>query len=89
MTRTHTLHATTREWTDGEGRKHKHRIEVGAIFTSNKGRMVVKIDAIPITKEFSGWLAAEPSTPYGMPPAASSPELGSAKEQDTDSDIPF
>jgi hypothetical protein len=78
MTRTHTLHATTREWTDDSGTKHKVRIEVGAIFRSKAGRLVVKIDAFPITKDFSGWLATEPVTPAmppgrrvspGMPPA--------------------
>lgn len=67
MTRTHTLHATTREWVDEAGAKHKVRIEVGAIFRSKAGNLVVKIDAFPITKNFSGWLATEPCAP-SLPP---------------------
>lgn len=67
MIRTHTLHGTTREWTDESGKRHKIRIEVGAIFLSKGGRMVVKVDAIPLTKEWSGWLAVEPCAP-ALPP---------------------
>lgn len=67
MTRTHTLLATTREWQDDGGRKHKVRIEVGAIFRSAAGNLVVKMDAVPITKDWSGYLAAEPCAP-ALPP---------------------
>ncbi len=70
MTREFTLHATTREWVDGEGKKHKVRIEVGAIFRSKAGSFVVKLDAVPITKDWSGWLAAVPCTPQCHPAAA-------------------
>lgn len=63
MTRTHTLHATTREWVDAAGTKRKTRLEVGAIFRSSTGRLVLKLDAVPITRNWSGWLAAEPCPP--------------------------
>ncbi|MEO5915331.1 MAG: hypothetical protein ABIS50_13945 [Luteolibacter sp.] len=73
MTRTHTLHATTREWVDGDGTKHKVRIEVGAIFRSKAGNLVVKLDAVPITKEWSGWLAADQCAPAPLPPGRRQP----------------
>lgn len=67
MTRTHSLHATTREWVDESGKRHKVRIEVGAIFRSKAGNLVVKMDAVPITKDWSGYLAAEQCAP-ALPP---------------------
>lgn len=75
MKKTHTIHATLRTWKDERGNEHKHRIECGAVFTSSSGRMVIKIEAIPCTKDFAGWLSTTPSLPEGrrqspgMPPA--------------------
>ena len=94
MTRTHSLLATTREWVDDAGKKHKVRIEVGAIFRSKAGNLVLKLDAVPITRDWSGWLAAEPCAPTlppgrrvppGFPPApAAAPEPLAEDE-----DVPF
>lgn len=76
MTKTHTIHGTIRTWKDERGNEHKQRIECGAIFSSSKGRMVIKIDAMPCTKDFSGWLSVTPvlvpagrRVSPGMPPA--------------------
>lgn len=88
MTRTHTLHATTREWVDEAGKKHKVRIEAGAIFRSKAGNLVVKMDAIPITKDWSGWLAAEPCAPAMPPGRKVSPGMPPAPPPATDGDNP-
>lgn len=60
MRRTHRLLGTTRSWVNEAGQKQKSRIECGAIFTSDAGRISVRITALPITKEFDGWLSAVP-----------------------------
>ena len=94
MTRTHTLHATTREWVDGAGKKHKVRIAAGAIFRSKAGNLVVKLEAVPITKDWSGWLAAEPCAPAlppgrRQPPGMPPPPPANPNEPDPDADVPF
>lgn len=75
MTRTHTLLATTREWTDAAGKKHKVRIEVGALFLSKAGKVVVKLDAIPVASQWSGYLAAEPCAAAAAATVPSAPTL--------------
>ena len=87
MKKTHTIHGTIRTWKDDRGNEHKHRIECGAIFTSSAGRMVIKIDAIPCTKDFSGWLSTTPCLPEApaMPPGRRLPKgFPPAPEPDTE-----
>ncbi len=60
MRKTHKLLGTTRTWKDTDGQTRKQRVECGAIFTSETGRLSVRIEAIPTTAAFDGWLAAVP-----------------------------
>jgi hypothetical protein len=61
MKKIYKLMATTRTWKDAvDGKVRKHRIEAGAIFQSPTGRLCVRVEALPCTAAFDGWLAAVP-----------------------------
>ena len=94
MKKTHTIHGTLRRWKDEAGKEHAQRIECGAIFQSSSGALVIKIEALPCTKDFTGWLSTAPVAPAlppgrrvppGFPPApAAAPEPLAEDE-----DVPF
>jgi hypothetical protein len=64
MTKTHDAVATIREWRDKEtGNQRKQTLAIGAVFQSTKGNLVLKLDAWPISKDFSGWIALKPCAP--------------------------
>lgn len=67
MKRIARLLATTRVWTDSEGKRHKLRAEVGAIFAAPSGRQSIKLDLVPVAKEWDGWLAVAPVDDGGTP----------------------
>ena len=79
MTKTHDAIASIRQWTDKDtGTKHKATLIVGAVFRSSKGNQVLKLDALPLSRDWSGWIALKPCGPElppsrraspGMPPA--------------------
>ena len=57
---THEVLATVGEYTDGQGEKKKRYLKVGAAFTDDQGRISIKLEAVPVTPEWSGWLSLYP-----------------------------
>lgn len=88
--------ATVGTWKDpATGKEMKRQLEIGAIFESNRGRLVLKLDAVPVSSEWSGWVSLHPvaaSLPPGrkaspgMPPAP--PPIDDATDN-PDADVPF
>jgi hypothetical protein len=86
--------ATVGKWKDPEtGKTNKRTVAVGAIYESNGGKLVLRIDAIPVSPDWSGWMSLKPLAPElppgrrnppGMPPASDI-----IPETDEDRDIPF
>jgi hypothetical protein len=95
MKKTHDAVATIGEWTDPEsGRKVKRTLPIGAVFESSRGNLVLKLDAVPVSAEWSGWVALKPCAPAlppgrrmppGMPAAPSTPPA----ESPEDDEAPF
>lgn len=79
-TRTHDVCATIGEYTNSAGEKKKRYITVGSAFTDEQGRLSIKLDAVPVTPEWSGWLSLYEPKPKGenKPPSQSyrAPEGG-------------
>ena len=48
--------ATVGEYTDREGNKKKRYMNVGTVFQNDEGQLSMKLDAIPISKEWSGFI---------------------------------
>lgn len=52
------LMASTGEFRDAEGRKAKRWIRCGVVMRDDKsGALSVKLDAVPVTPGWSGWMA--------------------------------
>jgi len=49
--------ATIGEYTDHTGQKKKRYTTVGTVFEGDDGRLSLKMDTVPVTPEWSGWVA--------------------------------
>ena len=64
---THDIVATIGEYTDKEGNTKKRYQKCGAAFTNDEGQISIKLDAVPITPDWSGWLSLYPKKEYDAP----------------------
>ena len=63
MTRKFEIIVTVGTWTDpATGKKVKRTLPVGAIYESTGGKLVLRIDAIPVSPDWSGWAQLKPCT---------------------------
>lgn len=99
MTKKFEIVASVGSWKSEDGKKHKRTLAIGAIFESKNGHLVARIDAMPTSPEWSGWLQLKPVSadafpkpsptrgrklPRGMP-AAPDP----TPDSEDDDDAPF
>ena len=54
---THDIVATIGTYTDREGNEKKRFNKCGAAFTNDDGNLSIKIDAMPVSPEWNGWLS--------------------------------
>jgi hypothetical protein len=65
------LLATIGEYTDDAGRKAKRQVKAGTIMRDDvSGVLAVKIDVLPVSPHWSGWLAARNIETAGQEDAA-------------------
>lgn len=57
MKYTHDIIATVGEYTNKAGEKKKRYHKCGAAFTDDDGRISLKLDGIPVSPDWSGWLS--------------------------------
>lgn len=97
---THDIVATIGKYKDRQtGEEKKQYLTVGKCFTDDQGRQSIKLDALPVAPEWSGWLSLYPvkerqqsdrmpegrTQPAGMPPAPAQPD----PRIDEPDDLPF
>ncbi len=97
--RTHDVVATIGTYKDATGAEKKRYINVGSAFTSEDGNLSIKLDAVPVSPEWSGWLSLYvPKERDGAPRAAPAPRPAPASQTATlpgvttmieEDDIPF
>lgn len=59
---THDIVATTGKYTDRTtGEEKKRYLTVGKAFTDDQGRISMKLEAVPVGPEWSGWLSLYPA----------------------------
>lgn len=63
MKRVFEILASVGTWKDDAGKKHKRQVAVGAIYESPGGKLVARIDAVPVAPDWSGWLQLKPVAP--------------------------
>jgi len=91
-TYTHDIVATIGEYTDREGNTKKRFQKCGAAFTNDEGQISIKLDAVPITPDWSGWLSLYPKKEYDAPQAQQRPSREPVRQQavdDPEDMIPF
>jgi hypothetical protein len=88
--------ATVGEYTDREGNKKKQYRNVGTVFRNDDGSMSMKLDCLPISKDWSGFISFyEPkdrtvdSTPASRKMHGSAPNPGYHPDNADDEEIPF
>jgi hypothetical protein len=88
--------ATVGEYTDREGNKKKRYMNVGTVFQNDEGQLSMKLDAIPISKDWSGFINFYPpkdrtvdSTPASRKMHGSAPNPGHHQQDDDGDSIPF
>ncbi len=57
---THKVVATTGTYKGHDGNEKKRYTQCGIAFTDDQGRISIKLDAVPVTPEWSGWLSLFP-----------------------------
>jgi len=57
---THKILATVGTYKDGDGNEKKRYVQCGVAFTDEQGRVSLKMDAMPVSPEWSGWLQLFP-----------------------------
>lgn len=60
MNITHDIVATVGKYTDREGNEKKRYAKCGVAFTDDEGRISLKMDAMPVSPDWSGWLSLYP-----------------------------
>lgn len=81
--------ATVGEYKTNDGTVKKRYLTCGAVFQGDKG-MSIKLEALPVGKEWSGWLSLyEPKQSDYKPRQAAPPQPQSNQSSDEYDDIPF
>ena len=90
--KTHDIVATVGEYTQG-GVTKKRFLTCGSAFTTDDGRISLKLDAVPLAREWSGWLSLYPAGDRartgGDPRPQSAPSPDAARPDMAEDDIPF
>ncbi len=83
MTKKYECIATVGAWTDpATGKKNKRTVAVGSIYESSGGKLVLRIDAIPVSPDWSGWMQLKPCFPELPPGRRASPGMPPAPTED-------
>ncbi len=55
------LLATTGDWVDDAGKRHKRRSKVGIVMKDDvSGKLSIRLELLPVGPVWSGWLAVVP-----------------------------
>lgn len=85
--------ASTDKYKDGDGNEKTRYVKVGTIFEREDGSMCMKMEALPVSKEWNGWLNFYESKRFGNgsnAPAAKPAPAAKAEPPVGDSeDLPF
>ena len=82
--------ATVGEYISADGEKKKRYMTIGTVFENEKGQLSMKLDGIPVTPDWSGWISFfEPKGRNETPSERPQKPAPSAAESPADDDFPF
>lgn len=56
------LFATTGDWVDDAGKRHKRRSKVGVVMKDDvSGKLSIRLELLPVGPAWSGWLSVVPA----------------------------
>ena len=91
---THDAVATIGKYKDSEGNEKKRYMNVGVVFTSPEGNMSLKLNAVPVGPDWSGFISfypkddnQQPRQPRGA--QQTEPALKNPPEEIVNKDLPF
>lgn len=81
--------ATIGKYTDRQGNEKKRYINIGTVFENDEGHLSLKLDSVPVSPEWSGWVSFfEPKAREAAPVSEHSAAKANAFVDDVDG-IPF
>lgn len=82
---------TTGKYTDREGKEKSRYLTVGAVFVNERNQYSLKLEAVPVGPEFSGWINFYEPKPRVDQKTQEKKEQPAETVQDDfgDQDIPF
>lgn len=86
---THDVVATIGTYKGADGSDKKNYLNVGKAFTDDQGRLSFKLDAIPVTPEWSGWFSLYERKERGQQQARSQRPARPAPLEPEEDDIPY
>jgi hypothetical protein len=81
--------ATVGKYTAKDGTEKKRYLTVGAVFENDNGNLSLKLDGMPVSPEWSGWISFYEPKPYAGNDAHNQSKANGYAPQDDDSQIPF
>jgi len=78
--RTHDVVAAVGTYKDRDGKEKKRYLNCGSAFTDDEGRISIKLDAVPVSPDWSGWLSLYPVERRDAPQAPAAGRYESAKD---------
>lgn len=87
--RTHDIVATVGEYKINNETKKRY-VNCGSAFTNEQGQISIKLDSVPVSPEWSGWLSLYPVREQGRQATPQrSQQPAREEEYDEDGEIPF
>jgi len=81
--------ATVGKYTAKDGTEKKRYLTVGAVFENDKGALSLKLDGMPVSPEWSGWISFYDPKPYNAAPNSHNQSKSNGYAPQQDDDIPF
>ena len=57
--------ATVGKYTAKDGTEKKRYLTIGAVFEGEGGKLSLKLDGVPVSPDWSGWISFYEPKPYG------------------------
>jgi len=89
MRKTHDILAKTGTYKNQQGEQKNRYTKCGAAFTDDSGQISIKLESVPVSPEWNGWLNLwEPREQQQAPAQAPAPRQAAPAISEQD-DIPF
>ena len=81
--------ATIGKYKANDGTEKKRYLTIGAVFENDNGKLTLKLDGMPVSPEWNGWVSFyEPKT-YDVTPSSHNKSKANGYAPEQDDEIPF